>query len=466
MTSLSLWKRLRQSPKLGEDPIFYLLLRYSAPAILSYFISELYNIVDTLFVGQGIGSMAVGALGLCFPIQRLAIALTLLIAFSVQNRMAYALGEGKKEQASVISGCGFFLNVVILLPYSLLSFLGASTFMQQFSADLLLSDWATHYIHIVCWGSLFLGLQTLCSRILLVYGKPMLSIYLALIGALINALLDALFILVLKWGVMGAAWATLSSQIFSCLISMVVLLYFQKRGVVKKMGLPRRFRSLVYECSRILAEGLPSFVVESEDAIVLAILNGLFYQAGGAMAVSILSINTKIYMFLFVLILGIAYGMQTLIAFNEGARRLDRVQEILKKALVLSVLVTVLATAVFYIAAKGFAGFMVQDPLVQALSERTLRFMIYAFPLLGFYYCAVMTKQAQGKALLATVLTFLRQILLLCPLTYIAYAVWRWDWQHMFLVYPVTDVLAALVGLGVLWLLFQDLRKRRAGMIR
>ena len=182
----------------------------------------------------------------------------------------------------------------------------------------------------------------------------------------------------------------------------------------------------------------------------MAILNLLLFHLAGEMGVNVMAMNTKVYMFLFVLILGFAYGMETVVAYNHGAKKPDRVEKSVKVTLILSLGAGILTTVIFYYYAEPLLGFFVED---QHLIERcvpTFRRMIIGLPLLAFYYTGVMYLQAMGKALASTILTLLRQIAILLPLSLIFVYVLNVNLDNLFFAYPLTDLIAALISIILL----------------
>lgn len=442
----NLIKRLRRHPELGSDPLLPLLLRFSIPAIFSYFISELYNMVDTYYVGNAVGANAIGALGAVFPVQRLVIALSLLIAFASANQMAYYLGTGDRKAAEKAAGSGLVLSLLIMIPYTLINYFARRQILPFLGAKDDLFQPAVTYVSIIIWGSPFLCLSTAMARTLLTLGHASLSLVLTSLGALINIFVDHILVMEHGMGIKGAAVATVVSQIVCFLVTLVFYI-----AITKKRSFAFRPYASLKQFGRLISLGLPSFIVESEDAFVMAVMNLLLFRLAGETGVNVMAMNTKVYMFLFVLILGFAYGMQTLVAFNHGAGKSSRVRRTLELSLALSLLFAILSTALFYIKAEGLLRIFVKDEALIARCVPTFRHMIVVMPLLSFYYTAVMYYQAVGRALSSIILTLLRQIIILLPLSLFFVYVLHTDLDGLFYAYPLTDVIAA--GLSIILLL-------------
>lgn len=436
--------RLRKAPDLEGGPLAPLILRFALPAVFSYFISELYNMVDTYYVGNYVGRHAIGALGAVFPIQRVVIALSLLFAFATANTLAFHQGEKDLKQAAESANTGIMMNFWIMIPYTLLVFAFRAQLLPVLGARGVLFEPALDYVTIIIWGSIFLTLSTTMARILLTIGHAGLSVVLTSLGALINIVLDDYLVVHLHMGVHGAAFATLVSQVGCFLVTLIFYIRLARQKHLHFRVVLNWKRSL-----RLFSIGLPSFIVESEDAVVMAVLNILLFRIAAEDGVSVLAMNTKVYMFLFVLILGFAYGMQTIVAYNFGAKNTERVRKTIRLTLIMALGASLASTALFYIFAEGLLGIFVKDADMIALCAPTFRHMIIGLPLLSVYYVTVMYYQAKGAARASIMLTLLRQILILMPLALLMTLVFKSNLNSIFYAYPITDVLAALIA-GIL----------------
>lgn len=438
---------------LGEGSIPLLLLRYSLPAVASYFISELYNMVDSYFLGNALGEEALAALGAVFPIQRLVIAFSLLFSFAASNLISLSFGRGRRDEAHGFFSAAVRLNVMIMVPYAVLIYVFRNQLLPLLGLRGTAIGMASRYVGIVIWGSLCLSLSTTLCRVLLVFGKNGLALLLTSCGAILNIILDAYFVCTLGLGMEGAAWATLLSQIGAFLLSAAFFAPYLKRG---ELRLCRRLGPALYQ--KVFAQGLPSFIVESEDAIVLAVLNRLFFLTAGNEGVAVLALNTKLYMFLFVLVLGFAYGMQILAAYNLGAGRIARVRSTLQTSALLSLFFTSAATLCFYLRARELLSLFVKEEAFIGRCLPCFRAMILLLPILVIYYTLVMFYQAADRARASILFSLLRQIMFLCPLVFLAVCLFRAPLHVLFYIYPLTDLLAAGLALFFLYKVFMTLR--------
>ncbi|MDO5732560.1 MAG: MATE family efflux transporter [Eubacteriales bacterium] len=446
--------KVKLEHRLTQAPLIRLLLHYSLPAIGAYFISELYNMVDTYYVGHAIGLTGVAALGCAFPIQRLVIAFSLMFAFASANQLAFQLGRGDRGEARHILFHASAINFVYLLPFSLIIFLFRDSLLPLLGAKGTIAAPAKEYIGIVIWGSLFLGLSNTWTRITLALGRIYISVFSMALGAILNIIFDILFVVHLHEGVRGAAYATLLSQILSAAFAAVV--YHQS---LRRNALRARARFSFQRIIQLSRAGLPSFIVESEDAIVIAALNSLIFRLADVIGVSVLTIATKIYMFFFVIILGFAYGMQTIVAFNQGAGQYCRVRQCFRISLGLSLLSILPLYALGLYATEDLLAFFVSDSELIQVGVPCFRHMLLVFPLLAFYYSTTMFLQALGAERWASFLSLLRQIAILIPLAAFAVFVLKPSLSDFFYVYPVTDLLAIVFAGLVLKSFYPNLER-------
>lgn len=440
---------------LGEGKLIPLLVKFSIPAIAAYFISELYNMVDSYFVGNAVGALAIASLGIVFPIQRFLIAFSLLFSFASSNLLANFLGAKNKEASSSIIPSTIYLNFVFVIPFVFFIYFFKEEILHSLSADGDVFIYANEYLSIVIWGAIFLTLGTCLARILLVFSRPVLAIVATASPAIINIIFDFILVDHFAMAVLGAAYATLISQVLSFVVSSLILLIILRK---EKVSLSWKFRLVLLY--KLFTTGLPSFIVESEDAIVLAILNFIFFKVAGEEGIAILSLNIKCYMMMFVLVLGLAYGMQTIIAYNFGARNFSRVKRCLKISLLFNLFISSLMTLLFYIFAYDLLNIFVNDENILTKAVCSFRIMILCFPFLAIYYSLITYLQASMHELKSIFLSFCRQLVFLCPMMSVAYFLFDFHFIDLFYIYPLTDILASLIAAITFYFIFRKLDKR------
>ncbi|MEG2935379.1 MAG: MATE family efflux transporter [Clostridium sp.] len=437
------------NPKIFSDEKTYkVLLRFAIPAIFSLLVAELYNMVDTVFVGQCIGPNAIGALTVAFPIQRFLIALAFLIAVGASTYVSRYSGENepKKVKQTIINS--IMLTIVTLTIIPAILFLFRGTLLYKLGASEVTFGLTNDYISIIFIGAIFQGITIVCSYIMTSLGNSKIGLYANSLGAFLNIIVDYILVAQLNVGIAGAAIATVGSQF----VAMLFILY-KFRDVIKhfdlklslKDNLPRLDTALL---KGIVAVGFSTFVIEISDAIVAVVLNNLLISRGGDAAIIIVGVITKISMFMFIAIIGISSAMQPIVAFNYGARNFDRVKKTVK-ASIKTVTIVSLAFGVFlmYFAPQMISLFLTDANLLpEAVSA--LRIVISLLPLVGFYYVGIYYYQAINEAKKGFRLSLFRQLIVFIPLAIVFVQVF--GIIGAWIAYPVSDLISAVVAYTLL----------------
>lgn len=430
------------SKMFGEEKIGKLLFKFSIPIILSMLISELYSMVDTLFVGNVVGTESIGALGIVFPIQRIIIALSMMIALGTSTAFSRANGSKDKEKAIEVVNNGFSLAIAIMLTLTVVVF----TFREQILVFLGASDkilpHALDYLSIIIFGSVFLSLTIFMSNIILALGNNKVAVISNTIGAVTNVIIDYFLVIKIPMGVKGAAIATAFSQFCGFLYA-----YYNFSKIKKEHGLKSGFNLKLPVVASILMVGVSAFIVEAEDGIVMAVLNNLLLSTSGDEGIIILGVITKVYLFLFVTMFGIASAMQPMAAYNIGARNYNRVKEIMKTTMKYAFLAATgmwLFTLTF---APTLISFFVSDPVIIEKAVKAFRVMVSLFPVISIYYVSIFYYQAMGRARASVMVSIFRQIVVMIPIAIVLVNVFDMGALGAWLSYPISDVLAmALSG--------------------
>ncbi|MDU4889548.1 MAG: MATE family efflux transporter [Clostridium sp.] len=437
------------NPKIFSDEKTYrVLLRFAIPAIFSLLVAELYNMVDTVFVGQCIGPNAIGALTVAFPIQRFLIALAFLIAVGASTYVSRYSGENepKKVKQTIINS--IILTIITLTIIPAILFLFRGTLLYKLGASEVTFGLTNDYISIIFIGAIFQGITIVCSYIMTALGNSKIGLYANSLGAFLNIIVDYILVAELNVGISGAAIATVGSQF----VAMLFVLY-KFRDVIKhfelklslKDNIPKLDTTLI---KGIVAVGFSTFVIEISDAIVAVVLNNLLITRGGDAAIIIVGVITKISMFMFIAIIGISSAMQPIVAFNYGARNFDRVKKTVK-ASIKTVTIVSLAFGVFlmYFAPQMISLFLTDANLLpEAVSA--LRIVISLLPLVGFYYVGIYYYQAINEAKKGFRLSLFRQLIVFIPLAIVFVQVF--GIVGAWIAYPVSDLISAIVAYTLL----------------
>lgn len=404
---------------LGYEPIGKLLRAFALPAVIGMLVNAVYNIVDQIFIGQGVGYLGNAATTVALPIVSIVLAVATLIGAGGSAYAAIKLGEKREEEAqktlanvlilSVVSGLLFALvGLVFLEP--ILTLFGATPTNMQYSKD---------YASIIMIGLPFNVLGISLSNMARTDGSPKISMYSIVIGALLNCVLDPLYIFVFHWGVAGAAIATITSQILS---AVVLLYYFGKMG--KNMRFHKEeMRLEPYIVQRILSLGISSCITQSAAAIMQIVMNnslthyGALSSVGEDAALSAMGIVMKISMIIIAFCIGIGVGSQPIMGFNRGANKPKRIKQCYKLAVASSTIVVCIG----WIACETIPDIILKlfgsaDANFTEFATKALRIYLFGVFTAGFQIVSTNYFQATGQPLKASVLSMLRQLLLLIPM--------------------------------------------------
>ena len=333
------------SGRLGEGSIPSLLLKFSAPAIVGMLAQALYNVVDRIFVGHAVGPLGIAGTTLSFPFFLVLLAFGMLIGFGAAALVSIRLGERRKDEAEQVLGNAVVLLVGASLLLTATGLLFLDPLLKVFGASEQSLPLARDYLQIIAAGSISQTIGFGLNALIRGEGNPRIAMYAMLIGALLNTILDPIFLFGFGWGMRGAAAATVTSQVVSAIW---VLGYFMRGGSLLHFH-TRNLRPRWSICRSIIAIGSPMFAMQMAASVMNAILNNQLRVYGGDLAISVIGIIHAVALFIAMPIFGLNQGAQPIIGYNYGAKRFDRVKKTLQAA-------SLFATA---ICLAGFAVVMV-----------------------------------------------------------------------------------------------------------
>ncbi len=428
-----------------KEKIGLLLMKLSVPVMITMLVSELYNMVDTIFVGNFVDANGIGALALVFPVQRIVIALSMMIGIGSSTAFSRARGAQDTQEAKKIIRNGFTLVLVVMIPITLLTVSFSEPLLKLLGSSANLLSYANDYLSIVIFGSTFLGLTIFISNIMISLGKSYVSIMSTSLGALLNVAIDYVLVKQLQMGVKGAAIATLLSQIVGFFYA-----YCHLQKLKRDMGIKNGFEFKYPVIISILMVGVSAFIVEAEDGILMAFLNNLLLQYADDQEIIVLAVITKAYMFLFVTLFGIASGMQPIASYNVGAKNYQRLKEVLKKTVIYATSATFIVWAFSMVFTPYIMRVFVDDPIIIKEAVRAFRIMILLFPLVSVYYITIFYYQSLGKAKHSIIMSVLRQMGLVLPLAIILVKYGGLKEMGVWLSYPIADGIVLIVALVML----------------
>jgi len=404
--------QMDQTKQLEEASIPRLLIRFSIPGIVGMLVNALYNIVDRIFVGRGVGSLGIAGTTVAFPIMLITMAFSMLIGIGASSLISIRLGQKKQAEAELIAGNAvvMLLLIAIIFSGSLLAVLNPLLNLLGTSADVL--PYARDYLRIILLGTVFVTLSFGVNNFIRAEGNPRIAMYTMLIGAVFNVALDYLLIFIIPLGIKGAAWATNISQAISCL--WVLSYFFSGKGLLKVQKKNFQLDKRIME--KIFIMGLPPFAMQLVNSLQQVILVKSLSVYGGDLAISAMGIIFSVSTILVMPVIGINQGAQPIIGYNYGARNYARVKEALKDAILGATLVVVTG----YVLVRSFPQqiiglFNKNDVELIALGVHGLLTFFSFLPVIGFQIVCANYFQAVGKPKQATFLNLSRQLLLFIP---------------------------------------------------
>ena len=441
---------MRRKNDLGQDPIPGLLLRLAIPTMLAQLINVLYSIVDRMFIGHiaGVGSLALAGVGVCGPIISLLSSFSLLVGLGGTPLMSMKLGAGDREAASgLLSNC-FRLLLGMAVGLSLLFFLLRRQFLWWFGASADTFPYALDYITVYIAGTAFALLSGGLNSFLIAQGRSGLGMGTVVLGAVLNIVLDPVFIFLLDMGVSGAAWATVLSQAAAC-VFVLVSLRLSELPVPLCWG---RFQPAL--CGRVLTLGLPPFLTYALDSVILIILNTVLQRRGGPgegdILITCFAIVQSYTLLISMPMSGITLGCQGVVSFNLGAGNEKRVKQALAGVLALCFGFAALMLAATQVLSPWFVLFFSKDGEILARSVRYIRIYTAGLLFMSVQWMCVDMSTALGQVRLALCCSLIRKSIflagiLLFPVLFTASAAFAAE--------PFCDVSASLIS-AVLFLRF------------
>lgn len=431
---------MNNANELGDGKINSLLWKFSWPAVIAMLINSLYNIIDRIFVGHGVGSIAIAATTVAFPIMLILMAVSVLIGVGATSLISIRLGEKKPKEAEKIVGNATLLLILLPICISIIYFLFSDPILIFFGASAEVLPYAKEFTHIIMLASALGSLSMGMVNFIRAEGNPRMSMYTQVIGTVINIVLNYTFVMKLGFGIKGSALATVCGQTFSAIW---VLSYFLWGPSLLKIRL-KNFRLKKSLVISIMCIGFAPFSMQLANSLQNVILNKSLMTYSGDMALSAMGIISSVATLMFMPILGISQGAQPIIGFNYGAQQFDRVKETLKKAVIVGTIIAVVSTAVVHLWSIQIAGMFNNNNVeLTKLTAHAMSVYFFMFPVAGFQIVCSQYFQAVGKPIQSTILGLSRQLLLLIPLLLILPHFWGTEgiWRTP----PIADILSALI---------------------
>jgi len=440
---------------LNDYNIKRLLIKLSVPAMIGMFVMSFYNIVDTIFIGRGVGTIGIAALAIAFPIQMIVGAIGQMIGIGGASLLSRSLGEGNYNKANKILGNVIASVTILSLIVTCLSFIFINELLNVFGATETLLPYSKEYLKWILMGIAMHSLAMALNNLVRAEGKAKIAMTTMILSALVNIGLDALLIFGFKMGIRGAAIATLIAYNIAALF---LLGYF----LTGKSTLQLHIRDIRFDRSiqkEIFAIGISPFVRMTAMSLLIIILNNTLGKYGGDLAIGVYGVIMRMIMFIFTPIMGISQGLQPIAGFHYGAKDYQKTKESVKLAMIGSTIIAIAGTLLLILFPRTLIGIFSKDQELTKYGEEALKYIVLAFPTVGFQIMGTTLFQAMGKATQTFILTLSRQFIFLIPMVIIL--------PHFFhltgvwISFPIADILSALL---TFWML-NNLRNRLSAMM-
>ncbi|MDR0447074.1 MAG: MATE family efflux transporter [Treponema sp.] len=453
--------------KLGIEPVGRLLLRFSLPAITGMLVNALYNVVDRIFVGRGVNEVALGGLSLVMPLMSLMMAFAMFFGIGSANLISIRLGQSRRQEAeNTLNHCIFLLmGAGIVLTVLGLTFLDEILSLMGAQEGSLSLEYARHYFKIILYGTVWMQVGFGLSHCTRAQGFPNVTMIAMIMGAVLNIILDPIFIFVFHWGVEGAAWATIISQFVSCI--WIISFCFNKKAVIRLN--PAGFKPTFGISREIMAFGSPQFLMHFALSAVQILINtslgwygadALGVQNGGDVALSGMNIVNSFAMLILMPVFGINQGAQPILGYNYGAKKFDRVL----KAYLLAITAATSVCTLGFIAAQGFPMPLIRlfvpdgSAALNSFAPWAIRVTLLMLPFSGFQIVSANMFTVTGRPRISILLNMLRQCIVLIPCLVIFGKIWGlWG---VVAAGPVADTFALFFTGTMILLEIRKLRSR------
>ncbi len=447
---------MSKTQELGTKSIGSLLLHYSLPAIVAMTASSLYNIIDSMFIGRGVGSLALAGLSVCFPFMNLAAAFGAMIGIGATTVVSVKLGQQDKNGAELALGNVVLLNLIIGVLFAVISLIFLDPILYFFGASDTTIVYAREYMQVLLLGNVITHLYLGLNSVMRAAGYPSKAMYITIVAVVTNIFFNYIFIILMGMGIKGAALGTICAQSLS-LIIVVHHFITKKESLTFQKGI---FKFIPKIAKQIVSIGLAPFCMNALACVVVMLINTSLLKHGGDMYVGAYGILNRIVFFFVMIVMGFNQGMQPITGYNYGAKQYDRVL----KAYSLTLFYAMGLTTLALIICQGFPEIIIKpfttDEQLLALSEHAIRTVTIFFPLIGFQMVSNNFFQSVGLAKKALFLSTNRQLLFLIPFLLILPEYYGTDgvWWSM----PIADGIAAVVALVMVLI---EIRKIKNGQI-
>ena len=440
--------------ELGSKPVGKLLMQYALPAIIAMTASSLYNMVDSIFIGQGVGALAISGLAVTFPFMNLSAAFGAGVGVGSSSYLSVKLGQRDYSTAQRILGNNITLNIIIGFIFSVVSLIFLDPILYFFGASDQTIPYAREYMIIILLGNIITHLYFGMNAVLRAASKPRQAMYTTIFTVVLNSILDPLFIYTFDMGIRGAAIATILSQTVA-LVWQIRLFSDKGELLHLKRGIYRLDNRIV---KNILGIGISPFAMNATACLVAIFVNQRLLEYGGDLAVGAFGIANRV-AFIFIMInFGVNQGMQPIAGYNYGAQNYDRLMRVLKLAMIAGTCVTTSGFIVAEFLPHLCVRLFTNDKVLTDLAVNGIRIMMAAMPIVGYQMIVTNFFQSIGKAKISIFLSLSRQLLFLVPL--IGVMPLFFGVNGVWVAMPISDSFSAIFALVMMVRYMRVFKKR------
>ena len=445
--------------ELGTQPVGKLLMQYAIPAIIAMTASSLYNIVDSIFIGQGVSPLAISGLAVTFPFMNLGAAFGAMVGVGASTLISVKLGQRDYSTAQVVLGNVVTLNTIIGVVYTIVCLMFLDPILYFFGASADTIVYARDFMEVILLGNIFTHMYLGLNAVLRASGHPQKAMYATINTVIINTILAPIFIYGFEWGIRGAAIATVIAQIVSLIWQFKILtdkneLLHLRRGIYHLQG------KIV---KNMIAIGLSPFCMNVASCFIVIFINQGLKEYDGDLAIGAYGIVNRLMFICVMIVMGITQGMQPIAGYNYGAQQYHRVNEVLKLAIWGATAVTTFTFLVGELVPELTVSIFTTDEGLISRAAEGFRIAVLVFPIVGFQMVTSNFFQSIGMANKAIFLSLTRQLLFLLPCLIIlptfmgASGIW---WSM-----PASDMAASIVAAVLLYKQFQEFKTQNSELI-
>ena len=446
--------------ELGTKPVGKLLTQYALPAIVAMTASSLYNIIDRAFIGQVVGPEAIAGLGITFPFMNLSAAFGAAVGVGASTCISVKLGQRDYKRAQLLLGNTVTLNLIIGFLFMVVCLVFLDPILRFFGASDATLPYAKEFMTVILLGNMVTHMYFGMNAVLRAAGKPKHAMYATLFTVACNIVLIVAFVWWFRWGIRGAALATIMSQ--SLALCWQMWLFSDKNEILHlRRGI---YRLRGYLVRNIVAIGISPFLMQTTSCVIVIFMNNQFVRYGGDMAVGAYSIANSMVMVFFMFVMGMIQGMQPIVGYNYGAEKFDRMFRCLWLTIACSTAILLVGWGLSMAFPRQIARIFTTDETLLELSARGIVIDMMVFFVVGSQAVITNFFQCLGKVKISIFLSLSRQLILLLPMAYVFPMFWGLDgvWYSM----PVSDFGSFAMTIPILMWYMKKLRSKEVREVR